>query len=246
MFSDNKYSKWYLTLIHRARTRVFSGKPSGYHKHHILPRCLGGGDEAENLCLLTYREHLIAHMLLVKMTSGKNQVKMAHALRRFGGKNKCSRSFATAARLMSMAMSGKNNPMAGRPLTPAHRAKITGEKHGMHGKNLMNVWTEKFGVEGAQKLAEQRKKKLSEKVKGEKNGMFGVVRTDAQKQHQASQISGRIGLLGPDGKQHRLPFEEAVLKHREGWRIASTNKYRAQKIAERLSQAATYLVKTSS
>lgn len=237
MFTDNKYSKWYHTLIVRAKTRVFSGKPAGYHEHHILPKCLGGGNEAENLCLLTYREHLVAHMLLVKMTSGKDQVKMAHALRRFGGKNKCSRSFSTAARLMSMAMSGKNNPMAGRPLTPEHKAKITGENHGMHGKNLMMVWTEKFGAEGAETLAKQRKQKLSAKVKGEKNGMFGVTRTDTQKQHQASQISGRIGLLDAEGKQYRLPLEEAVLRYKEGWRIATTNKYRARKIAARLAQS---------
>lgn len=33
-------------------------------KHHILPKCMGGSDSEDNLVLLTYREHVLAHMLL--------------------------------------------------------------------------------------------------------------------------------------------------------------------------------------
>ena len=35
-----------------------------YEKHHIIPRCMGGNDSEDNLVLLTYREHVLAHMLL--------------------------------------------------------------------------------------------------------------------------------------------------------------------------------------
>lgn len=35
-------------------------------RHHIIPRCLGGTDEEDNLIYLTYREHFIAHNLLMK------------------------------------------------------------------------------------------------------------------------------------------------------------------------------------
>ena len=38
-----------------------------YEKHHIVPRCLGGTDDEQNLIRLTYREHFIAHWLLVKI-----------------------------------------------------------------------------------------------------------------------------------------------------------------------------------
>lgn len=38
-----------------------------YEKHHIIPKCLGGSDDKENLIKLTYREHFIAHWLLVKI-----------------------------------------------------------------------------------------------------------------------------------------------------------------------------------
>ena len=33
-------------------------------RHHIIPRCLGGTDDENNLIYLTYREHFIAHKLL--------------------------------------------------------------------------------------------------------------------------------------------------------------------------------------
>lgn len=35
-----------------------------YEMHHIKARCMGGEDIEDNLVLLTYKEHIIAHMLL--------------------------------------------------------------------------------------------------------------------------------------------------------------------------------------
>jgi hypothetical protein len=35
-----------------------------YERHHIVPRCMGGGDEDENLIYLTAEDHFMAHALL--------------------------------------------------------------------------------------------------------------------------------------------------------------------------------------
>ena len=35
--------------------------------HHVVPRCLGGKDHSKNLVALTPEEHLVAHLLLLKM-----------------------------------------------------------------------------------------------------------------------------------------------------------------------------------
>lgn len=50
-----------------------AGKPPvGYReRHHIQPRCLGGGDEASNLIDLTPEDHFFAHLLLAKIHGGK-------------------------------------------------------------------------------------------------------------------------------------------------------------------------------
>jgi hypothetical protein len=37
-----------------------------YERHHIVARCMGGGDEPENLVYLTVEDHFMAHLLLAK------------------------------------------------------------------------------------------------------------------------------------------------------------------------------------
>ncbi len=63
------YQLHYDRLMERARIRGTS--LMGYvEKHHVLPSCLGGGDEVENIVRLTAEEHYVAHQLLVKMYPG--------------------------------------------------------------------------------------------------------------------------------------------------------------------------------
>ena len=76
MFINNKYKSWYDSIIQKANNRILSGYKE---KHHILPRCLGGKDNKENLVELTAKEHFIVHMLLCKFTKGKARIKMLYA-----------------------------------------------------------------------------------------------------------------------------------------------------------------------
>lgn len=46
-------------------------------EHHIIPRCLGGSDNKENLVSLTAREHLIAHKLLCRIYPSETKLKIA-------------------------------------------------------------------------------------------------------------------------------------------------------------------------
>lgn len=60
--SSMDYKKQYNLLIEKAQVR---GSPVGYReKHHIIPRCMGGSNEKENLVYLTAKEHYVAHHLL--------------------------------------------------------------------------------------------------------------------------------------------------------------------------------------
>lgn len=58
------YQWHYDRLIERARNRVLSGY---VETHHVLPRCMGGGDGVSNLVQLTAEEHYVSHQLLCKM-----------------------------------------------------------------------------------------------------------------------------------------------------------------------------------
>lgn len=64
MFKHTKYSKWYFSIIESAKGRSLDDYGE---KHHIIPKCIGGDDQSDNLVMLTAREHFVCHWLLVKM-----------------------------------------------------------------------------------------------------------------------------------------------------------------------------------
>jgi hypothetical protein len=58
------YATIYLALMERAARRKLEGYKE---KHHIVPRCMGGTNDVNNIVELTAREHYLAHLLLVKI-----------------------------------------------------------------------------------------------------------------------------------------------------------------------------------
>lgn len=65
MFKENKYTRWYFSIIEKAKIRELGGVYS--ENHHIIPKCLGGEDGKTNVVKLLAREHFICHLLLTKM-----------------------------------------------------------------------------------------------------------------------------------------------------------------------------------
>ncbi len=58
------YQRIYDQIIDRAKTRKLQGYKE---KHHIIPKCMGGSNEKQNLIELTAREHFICHWLLCRI-----------------------------------------------------------------------------------------------------------------------------------------------------------------------------------
>lgn len=63
------FIKTYDSLIEKSKKRGLNKKKliGYYEKHHIIPKCKGGTNKKDNLVLLTYREHIIAHRLLIRI-----------------------------------------------------------------------------------------------------------------------------------------------------------------------------------
>lgn len=63
------YQKIYNSIINRGLTRGLDKSSVDYYVeiHHIIPKCMGGTDDATNLVMLTGREHVICHMLLERI-----------------------------------------------------------------------------------------------------------------------------------------------------------------------------------
>lgn len=70
-----QYQKIYTNIVERAKSRQLEGY---CEKHHIIPRCLGGTDDKDNLVKLTYREHFLCHKLLCKIYPGN--LKLVYAI----------------------------------------------------------------------------------------------------------------------------------------------------------------------
>lgn len=80
LFIDNKYTIIYYRIINRSKNRTTDGYTE---KHHIVPKSLGGTNDKSNIAVLTAREHYICHLLLTRMTIGKNKNKMVYAAAAF-------------------------------------------------------------------------------------------------------------------------------------------------------------------
>jgi hypothetical protein len=78
IFINNKYTSIYYRIIDNSKNRILP-KEVYKERHHIIPKSLGGSNSIDNLVWLTGREHLICHLLLVKMTEGNFKSKMVSA-----------------------------------------------------------------------------------------------------------------------------------------------------------------------
>lgn len=96
------YEKIYEAIIERRKLE----RPEGYvENHHIVPRCLGGKDEDDNVVAITAREHFLCHWLLVKMYTGADKMRLSAAFnsmcRMSDGQIRNSKNFAVARKHFS-------------------------------------------------------------------------------------------------------------------------------------------------
>lgn len=81
-------------------------------KHHIIPKCMGGDDSAQNLILLPTRAHFIAHYLLHKAYPENRSLAHAFAMMGVsnGHQNRNSRLYEKSKIARSKALSGVPRP----------------------------------------------------------------------------------------------------------------------------------------
>ena len=111
------YQAHYDRLVQRARERVLDGY---VERHHVLPKCMGGTDDTENIVQLTAAEHFVAHQLLCKM---RPEVKgLAFAVVVMCGNPHGARSNKLYAWLRARAMAAQSQISKERWLDPVYRA----------------------------------------------------------------------------------------------------------------------------
>ena len=155
MLKDNKYSRWYFSIIQNCQNRT---KTQFLEKHHIIPRSCGGSEDASNLVFLTIREHVICHLLLTKCTAGNHKYKMFFAYNLMVNRTKLkSRDVERAKILVSQAMKLQKR-------TPEWCKNISISKIGKTVKGHIKTkeWKEKLSQAHLGKfLSESHKKSIS-------------------------------------------------------------------------------------
>lgn len=101
------YNSHYTRLVERARNRTLSVYTE---THHIVPRCMGGTNEATNLVALTPEEHYLAHQLLLRIYP--NHPSLIHAAAMMGSTRPNNKIYGWLRRRLSYNMR-TNNPNAG-------------------------------------------------------------------------------------------------------------------------------------
>ena len=194
-FTQSKYTRWYYNIIDRAITRKLS-MDIYKETHHVIPRCLGGSDNTDNLVDLTAREHFICHWLLTKMVANKKEkYQMWNAFscmlyREKPGQERykvSSRVFdsikSAGSKIKSARFKGANNPMYGRRgnLSPHygkkqsedHLAKLIESRKGVV-RTLESRAKQGASMKGRKQSSEHIEKR---KLIGEKNPRFGYKMT---------------------------------------------------------------------
>lgn len=161
------YKKIHDAIIERARTRTVIGYKE---RHHIIPKCMGGTNNKENLVDLSAREHFIIHKLLCEIYPDNN--KLIYAVWMMSNIKYENRTYHVSSKEYerirhlfrnkhSIQMSGENNPMYGISLIPKNkgvrgvhmRSAETKKKMGDFQKNRKRM---PFSAEVKQKMSAAR------------------------------------------------------------------------------------------
>ena len=170
-FLQNKYTKWYYSIINKA---IIRGHIEPNEQHHVIPESFylnrkrkgssgwleGNPNNPSNLVLLTPREHLLCHKLLVKMTTGEFKVKMYNALHltSIHSNNQKRKSNLTSKQYEQIKLELRNR-LLGKTYEELH-----GEEKAKEIKKKQSLPGEKNGFFGKNHTEEQRKKKSAEKL----------------------------------------------------------------------------------
>ena len=140
------YKQHYERLIARAKERTLDGY---FEKHHIVPRCLGGSDEIENMANLTPEEHFVAHQLLLKMYPGHRG--LAYALVCLSGKRSSARN-VNSNKLYGWIRRKASESRKGYKMSDETKAKMSAAKR----RDSEKIRQQRLGS----KLSEETKQKM--------------------------------------------------------------------------------------
>lgn len=138
------YKKIYDQIIDRAKNRSLT---EYCEKHHIIPKCMGGSDDSNNIVKLTAREHFLCHWILHELYP--NDYKLTYAFDKMSHiKSNSAKSYVPSSRVIEYARkemarlsTGSNNPFYGKKhskeVIDKIKLKVVGYKHSEESRSKM-------------------------------------------------------------------------------------------------------------
>ena len=172
-----------------------------YERHHIVPKCMDGTDEEENLIDLFAKEHYEAHKLLALENPDNKKLQyawwmMCHCKNDDRQYEVNAEEYEELRITFSKNISGKNHPMYGKHISEEHRKKlkqaITGENNYLYGKHPSEEARKKMSEAAKNRppISDETRKKMSEVHSGEKHPMFGRHHTEEARKKMSEAKSG--------------------------------------------------------
>ena len=200
-----QYQKSYQSIIDRSISRPVC---DGYtERHHIVPRCMGGGDDPANISVLTGREHYIAHKLLKKIHPTNRKLRIAFYFMSIDkhdrGYRVTSRDYEQAKKDFADGQRGANNPIHTPGAIEKSKASNAGRVSAFKGK--------KHSAESRKKQSDSHKRRLASGVPHVSTGRFVSAETRAK---IGSANKGRVSKLKgiPRTEEDKLKISSGVKK----------------------------------
>ena len=156
-------------IVNILNTRGRNGCGEEYHEtHHIVPKCMGGSNDKENLIDLFAREHFEAHRLLALENPENDSLIYAWACMAWVKDNNQQRTKITPeeyeevkkrySEMASRRYSGKNNPCYGRKHTDEEKKKMS-KNHGKYFGESNHYYGKHHSEEIRKKMSDNSKTK---------------------------------------------------------------------------------------
>ena len=170
-----------------------------YHEqHHIIPRCLGGTDEEDNLIDLFAREHFIAHKMLAEENPDNKKLILAwHIMTNVKTKKQqryevTPEEYEEARIAYSQIMIGENNPSKSETTRRKKSEAIKGEKNHNYGKPRSESTRKKISEAHKGKIvSEETCKRISASKTGKNNPSYGKHRSDECRKKMSESAKAR-------------------------------------------------------
>lgn len=185
-FSPNEINidkiKEYLNFINEAVERYDSERYS--ERHHVMPKCIDKDKKFSNeVVKINGRDHFISHVKLVEcFNSGRVKILLSSALTRMAGGKLVSsllpEDYETARKLFADSQKGDNNP--------ARRDEVRKKMKIAKSLNPPMLGVHRYGELApfyGRQHTEETKRRISESLSGEKNGMYGKKGSFTGKSH---------------------------------------------------------------